>query len=237
MAWNARSVPAGMTVQPASGSLSVAAGDRAQVGATLQTSGAARGLWNLPFAATAANGALVPVLTYAVRVEDSGAPLRLAYIQNRFDNTITPFDPATGAIGAAFAAGSEPRDAVFSPDGHFLYVSDRAGKSLAIVDTATQGVSFVKVGQSPNGTAVTPDGKTVWVANYDDSTIQPIDVLARTAGKPIAAGLNPRWIAVAPDGRTLYVSNQNGNTVTPFSYPPPLHKRRFRSARIPRASR
>ncbi|MFN2449295.1 MAG: GH92 family glycosyl hydrolase [Candidatus Baltobacteraceae bacterium] len=214
------SVASPLNVQPAHRApVVLSSGTAASLPFMLQINDATPGLWTLRVSAQTANGAKLPTLQIPISVQDPGVPARLAYIANRFDDTVTPFDPLTRGIGTPLAAGKEPRDAVFSPDGRFLYVADRAGQSLAIVDTANESVTFVKVGQSPNGTAVSPDGKTVWVANYDDSTIQAIDVATRRAGKPIAVGMNPRWIAVAPDGRMLYVSNQNGNTVTPVALP------------------
>lgn len=218
VAWNAR-IPAGFSAQPASGTVNVAAGAQQTVTFALQDTTASSGLWNVPIVAQTASGARLPALAFDVHVERADDPLSLAFIENRFDDTITPFDPATLATGAPIAAGKEPRDAVFSPDRRFLYVADRGGQTLAIVDTATFKATFVKTGQSPNGTAISPDGKTVWVANYDDNTVQSIDTARHTAGKAVTVGLNPRYCAVSPDGKMLYVTNVNSNTVTPIALP------------------
>ncbi|HET7813336.1 MAG TPA: GH92 family glycosyl hydrolase [Candidatus Baltobacteraceae bacterium] len=215
IAWKAQ-LPAGFSAQPAAGTVTVAAAAQQTVALTLQSANAAPGLWNVPIVARSARGARIPALTFALRIERAADPPSLGFIENRFDDTITPFDPVTLGFGAPVAAGKEPRDAVFSPDRKTLYVADRGGQSLAIVDAATMKASFVKVGQSPDGTAISADGKTVWIANYDDNSVQAIDTATRVAGKPIAVGLNPRYCALTPDGRMLLVTNVNGNTVTPI---------------------
>ncbi len=207
--------PDGITLSPASGSVDVTPGKDAHVQVQLAVAGKVRGgLYNVPIDGTA-NGAQIAHLTAIVRVQGRET-LHLGYIENRFDNTVTPIDPVTGAIGADIPAGNEPRDAVLSPDGRRLYVADRSGQTVTVIDTQQRKVvAAVNVGKSPNGVQLAPDGKTVWVADNDDGTIQAIDTATLKASAPIAVGKNPRYIAVAPDGLTLYVTNQGSNSVTP----------------------
>ncbi len=216
--WRAH-VPAGFSMQPDRGEAAVSSGGNTPIAATVTASSSvAPGLYDVPITADACAGAACTVpraLVAVVRVQ--GEPLALGYIENRWDNTVTPFDPRTGAIGAPITVGDEPRDSALSRDGRYLYVADHSGAAISVVDTQAQKtVATIKVGNGPNGIALTPDGKTLWVANNGDNTIQPIDTVTRHAGAPIATGPGPRFIAIAPDGRTLYVSNQGANSVTPF---------------------
>ena len=55
-------------------------------------------------------------------------------------------------------------------------------------------------------TAITPDGKTLYVASDDEGspgTVTPISTATNTAGKPIHVGASVE-IAITPDGKTLY---------------------------------
>ncbi|MGZ3498146.1 MAG: GH92 family glycosyl hydrolase [Vulcanimicrobiaceae bacterium] len=214
--WHAQ-LPAGIAMQPASGTVAAAAGGTASVSARLTASSTAvPGLYDIPIVAQGSDGAQLEHLTAVVRVARRGQTLPLAYIENQGDNTVTPFDLATNAVGAPIAVKDGPRDATIAPDGKRLYVADRFAQSVSVIDTASQTlIANIKVGQSPSGIAVTPDGKTVWLANYDDSTLQSIDTASLKPSPPIAVGTNPRDIAIAPDGKTLYVTNQGANTVTP----------------------
>ena len=54
----------------------------------------------------------------------------------------------------------------------------------------------------------------MWVSNYGDGTVQPIDTATHKAGAPIAVGTNPQRVKVAPDGKTLWVPNQGSGTVS-----------------------
>jgi YVTN family beta-propeller protein len=99
--------------------------------------------------------------------------------------------------------------------------------SAVVAIRAATGVPGRKIpaGTVPVAVAVTPDGKTAYVAattfrGYE--MVTPIDTAANTAGKPIrigtsdAGGCDTDVIAITPDGKTAYVSNQGSGTVTPI---------------------
>ena len=57
--------------------------------------------------------------------------------------------------------------------------------------------------------AITPDGKTAYVAS-GPGTVTPINTATNTPGKKIPVGRGPVWIAITPDGKTAYVASQSG---------------------------
>ena len=59
----------------------------------------------------------------------------------------------------------------------------------------------------PRGDAITPDGKTAYVANADSGTVTPISIATGKAGPAIRVGTDPEKIAITPDGRTVYVAD------------------------------
>ena len=69
----------------------------------------------------------------------------------------------------------------------------------------------------PRALALTPDGRTLYVANTWDGTITPIDVETNTPGPAIRVGsqVSPRYpyaLAITSNGRTLYVAyGQDGD--------------------------
>ncbi len=176
----------------------------------------AAGYYDARIDGVASNGALLAHLTLSVRVTNGAQRPFLAYAENRFGNTVTPIDLATGATGPEIAVGEEPRGAVLSPDNARLYVANLAGGSISVVDTSAQRTTAtIKVGSSPNGLALTADGKTLWVANADDATIESIDTASLKSTATIRVGSVPRAIAIAPNGSMLYVSDNWANAVTP----------------------
>jgi YVTN family beta-propeller protein len=76
------------------------------------------------------------------------------------------------------------------------------GNYVTPVNTATNRPGKpIKVGADPQGIAVTPDGKTVYVTNpapHSGSTVTPIRTATNTPGKPIKVGGYPVAIAFAP---------------------------------------
>ena len=54
----------------------------------------------------------------------------------------------------------------------------------------------IKVGTDPSAIAITPDGKTAYVANAHSVT--PIRTATGKAGKAIKVGTNPTAIAIMP---------------------------------------
>jgi hyaluronoglucosaminidase len=54
----------------------------------------------------------------------------------------------------------------------------------------------------PAGAALAVSHDSVYVANYSDNSVTPVDTTTDTAGAPIAVGGNPRAIAITSDGAT-----------------------------------
>jgi YVTN family beta-propeller protein len=99
----------------------------------------------------------------------------------------------------------------------YAYVANEDGTVTPIsIATNTAGTP-ISVGGEPWGIAVTPNGATVYVANYGDNTVTPISTATNTAGTPIPVGSQPKGIAITPNGATVYVANSGGHTVTPIS--------------------
>ncbi|MFD8079759.1 beta-propeller fold lactonase family protein [Streptomyces sp. NPDC059718] len=76
-------------------------------------------------------------------------------------------------------------------------------------------VQSIKVGDSPHGVAMSPDGGRGYVANYSSGSVSMIDTeLNRTVGDPIPVGRFPKGVAVSPDGRKVYVTNNYAGSVS-----------------------
>jgi YVTN family beta-propeller protein len=54
----------------------------------------------------------------------------------------------------------------------------------------------VDVGSIPLGIAVSPDGKRVYVANYEDNTISVIDTATNNVTENVSVGIGPSGIAI-----------------------------------------
>ena len=96
---------------------------------------------------------------------------------------------------------------------HTVYAVSQSGTITPIVDGVAQ--SPIPSGSSARAMAVTPDGKTAYVATY--SGVIPLDLETKTPGVKIIVGGDGLYgIAITPDGRTAYVTNEETDTVVPL---------------------
>jgi YVTN family beta-propeller protein len=102
--------------------------------------------------------------------------------------------------------------AVVNPDANTITLFDVGGdRNLPLGEIA--------VGGEPNGVAVSPDGKFVYVANTLDGTVSVLEVdtsktPVATVVDTLAVGIEPYGIAMAPNGTKAYVTNSRANSVS-----------------------
>ena len=149
-----------------------------------------------------------------------------AYVAGQ-SGTVTPILTANNTALAPVRIGKGP-DAeqnscaiVFLPDGKIAYVLTNSvvgglGTVTPIRTATNTALAPITVGQAPRAFAITPDGKTIYVTNYQSGTVTPILTATNTALAPIRVGGNPWAIAITPDGKTAYVANYQSGTVTPI---------------------
>jgi YVTN family beta-propeller protein len=189
----------------------------------------------------AAGGALSPVTgsPFATGLNPRGVSLTPdgahAYVANETADSVTTFSVgANGAltpVGAASPVGDMPRAVAPSPDGTHLYVSNAGagagGNSVSAFNIGAGGAltpvagSPFAAGTEPQGIALTPDGKFLYVANRGAGTLSAFAVAASGALTPLvpptaAVGTQPRGVSVTPDGHHLYVANSASDTVSAF---------------------
>ena len=176
-------------------------------------------------ATTKAAGDAIPVGTgpAAVAISPDG---RTAYVYNFYGETVTPIPVGSTTPGKAITVGTafQPQSGdpafphiVITPDGKTAYVADKASGNVVPIDLATNTAGTPIAVAGPNGLAVSPDSKTVYVTSGD--TIVPITTANNATASPIAltANSSPAAIAITPDGKTAYVANESDDTVTPIT--------------------
>ena len=70
----------------------------------------------------------------------------------------------------------------------------------------------ISVGNAPFGIAVTPDGKYVYVTNYEDNTVSIISTASQEVIKGLSVDKLPGGMAVSPDGKFVYVGHFDATT-------------------------
>jgi len=87
-----------------------------------------------------------------------------------------------------------------------VYVTNSAGNSVDVVDSATNKVVQVIKGiEVPHGVNFSPDGKRVYISNESDHVLDVVDRESGNIIKTIPLSGRPNNIAVTKDGRQIFI--------------------------------
>ncbi|MDP1562429.1 MAG: lactonase family protein [Pirellulaceae bacterium] len=140
------------------------------------------------------------------------------YLINELSNTITWFDYGAAAgtlqsrqtvstLPPEFTGTSHTADLKITPDGRFLYGTNRGHDSIAIFRIADDGrldlISIVpSLGQGPQNLLITPDGRWLLCANMPGNNLVVFAIDANTgrltpAGEPVSLPMPSciRWLS------------------------------------------
>jgi YVTN family beta-propeller protein len=175
--------------------------------------------------------AAVPVGRHPYRpvLSPDGALLAIA---NWGGASVSLVDATAATVVGTVRTADHPSDLVFAPDGKTLYVAQSNRNLVAAVDVASRTVvrqisvalgpdgpgtpsaDALPDGSTPNALALSPDGKTLFVANADDDAVAVVslegDVRSTRTRGFIPSGWYPAALALSRDGKTLWVANAKG---------------------------
>jgi YVTN family beta-propeller protein len=121
-----------------------------------------------------------------------------------------------------------PSGLAISGDGNTLYAADSySGNFVSIVSNLNTTPTFNNVlippnaadpqfSQNPVAVALSHDGKTLYVANWGDTTVAVVDLTQAppVVTKSIAVGTHPYALALNPLNNELYVANADSDNVS-----------------------
>lgn len=162
-------------------------------------------------------------------VDRSLASGRYAFVSNEAANDVSAIDVASGAVVATLRPGQRPRGIRLMPDGKTLVVAvsgsprggpgvdesklpppDRSRDGLALVDLTTRQVRRLPGGLDPENFDISPDGRTIYVANEDASAATVVDVPSASVVATIPVGGQPEGVTVRPGGAEAWVTSEEG---------------------------
>jgi len=136
-------------------------------------------------------------------------------------HAVTVINPKTNKVTATIDLGTplDPMDVAFNNEGTKAFVTNWVGRSVSVIDTATQR----KIGDillspqndplladHPTGIAANPQSDELYVADTSSDTVSVIDSRTNTLVATIPVGLGP-------DGRLLFVADAGENAVAVVS--------------------
>ncbi|WP_250000876.1 beta-propeller fold lactonase family protein [Actinoplanes sp. M2I2] len=114
---------------------------------------------------------------------------------------------APPAVALPTAAQPQPAEAFTSdepaPPGPEVTRVPLAQRVRAVAKPTVTGT--IRVGAEPEGVVVSPDGRTVYVANQNSRILSIVDAATRKV-TPVTLRNTPRFVAVSRDGNTVFAS-------------------------------
>jgi YVTN family beta-propeller protein len=164
--------------------------------------------------------------------EVAGVPWGTARVNNEAggstrEGSVSIIDPSRGTILTELIVGLHPNEIISDKEGKFVYVTNSNSDNVTVINTMTDEIDetiSVRLqpdinpffGDSPNGLCLSPDEKTLFVANGMDNAIAVIKLKARGLPSDIKqfssvegflpTGAYPSSVAMSGNGN-LYVSN------------------------------
>jgi len=151
-----------------------------------------------------------------------GAPLM--YVANFGDGTVSVVNTenfgTNASVITSIRVGSGPYRLVYIASKKKVYVTNRTGGTVSVIDTNTNTLrTTITVGNDPTALAVSPTNDMVFVTNRGDDTMTAIDTKLDIVAATVSVGNSPSGIAIGKlnpvnNAHEIYVSNFNDNSVT-----------------------
>ena len=157
--------------------------------------------------------------------EPEGVTLRpdgkVVYVTCEADRVVVAVDTQSLKEVARIPTGLRPRSIAFDNAGRIGFVTDELSAEITVFDATSHAVtSTLKIEDSgknprPMGTALSPDGKWLYVSTGRGGSVVVIDVAARKLEAIISdVGARPWGIGVSPDGKRIFTANGSSNDVS-----------------------
>ncbi|HIE06222.1 MAG TPA: YncE family protein [bacterium (Candidatus Stahlbacteria)] len=157
---------------------------------------------------------------------------KTAYVNNLEGMNTLIFDVVTRKVKGVIKHIGKPVESCFSEGGRYVWISyyRLIGKGyppcpnwreykipsvVAVYDTVKKAlVRKVKVGVIPKIIEASPDGKYVFVSNWNSHSVTVVDAETFEVKEEIKVGWVPRGVAFTNDSRFAYVVNMGGFTIS-----------------------
>jgi YVTN family beta-propeller protein len=104
--------------------------------------------------------------------------------------------------------GKAPHMVSLGPGGEWAFVSNVDSNTVAAIHLETGRVKLIPTAGRPQGGALAPDGRRLYVVNTDGEAITVIDPRSQESVGTIPTGKGPGRVAITPDGTTLVYNLQ-----------------------------
>ena len=149
-------------------------------------------------------------------------PSLTGYVSNLGSNNITVFDKKLNKVLAVIVTGRGPAGMALDQRQGRAYVALSGDDAIELMDVLSGEVINrlrLNTGDQPHELALTPDGKTLLVANKGTNTVSFIDALSLVETNRVNVGREPNSVSIHPNGIRAFVFNTLSNTVSVLDIP------------------
>ncbi len=135
-------------------------------------------------------------------------------------DSVALFDKRTGALAMLLPVGRNPAGLALDSERLRAYVAVSGDDSVAVLDLLEGRVReqiSLRAGDSPREVTLTPDGRTLVVANPGSDTVSFVDPLAATELERVPVAGRPVSLLMDRDGRRVFVLAERSSTITVLS--------------------
>ena len=124
---------------------------------------------------------------------------------------VTVLDGATGRIEGELATGPRSRGMAFSPDKRIFYVAASQANRIEAWDVHSRKLlRTYNSGTDPERFAISPDGRTAYIANEDHSAVSFLDLPSGRISHEVSSA-GARGVGVSPDGKLVVATSETAN--------------------------
>jgi YVTN family beta-propeller protein len=149
-------------------------------------------------------------------------PSLTGYVSNSGSNNIMVFDKKLNKVLSIIVTGRSPAGMALDQRQGRAYVALSGDDAIELIDVLSGEVINrlrLYTGDRPQELALTPDGKTLLVANKGTNTVSFIDPLSFVELRRIEVGREPNSISIHPNGIRAFVFNTLSSTVSVVDIP------------------
>jgi YVTN family beta-propeller protein len=142
-----------------------------------------------------------------------GPGAKWAFVSNSGTSNVSAINLSTGA-SKLIATGNRPEGSVLSRNGKELYVCNRDGNSITVIDIDRQSaVATFPTGKGPVRIAITPDGNTLVYAMMQDRKIGFANPRTRAQIDYMILPETPASLRLAPNGLHAFTASEDSDVV------------------------
>jgi len=135
---------------------------------------------------------------------DLDAKSGLLAVSTENPDALLTVDPAKRAVVKVYDAKGKTSHMVrFGPGATHAFVSNSTSSDVAVVVLATGAVKNIPIGERPEGSVLSNDGRELYACSREGHKIYVIDTAKQAVVGEIATGRGPVRIGLTPDGKRL----------------------------------